>query len=105
MPLLAAVLAVPSLAFYIGRGWLGCAFAFALWRGVRISGGVALAVCLFEASTSVCGSLFAAGAPEGTTSLCDTGTGLPLTLLGLTGVLAAVLPTIDGTRKNRGNDD
>lgn len=97
----------PTLAFYIARGWLGCLFAVALWRGWRISWPVALAIVVFEGSSAVCGALFAAGAPPGTSGLCDSGSGLPLTLLGVAVALAAaVAPRIDGTTKNsRGDDD
>ena len=87
----------PPLAFYVMRGCLGVAFAFALWRGVKLTTPLFVAVATFEASSAICGSLFAALAParEG---LCDAGTGLPTTLLLLTGAAIAAVSTI---RPNR----
>lgn len=84
----------PALAFYVGRGWLGVAFAWALWRGVRLSWPVAAVVALFEASTSVCGVLYAEGADAAFRGMCDAGSGLPVNLLGLTGAVLAAAHTI-----------
>lgn len=92
----AAVYCVPPwlpnapLAFYIGRGWLGCLFAFALWRGWRVGPLTLAALVGWEASSALCGALYAHLASGAWGSLCDRGTGLPLTLPSLALTLAAV---------------
>lgn len=107
--LLLAVLAVhclhglfpsPQLAFYVGRGWLGALAAWMLWRGYRISWPVAAVWALFEASTSVCGVLYV-GMPAAWGGLCDTGTGLPVSLLSLS--LAALALVGNEIHQNRGD--
>lgn len=92
----------PSLAFYVMRGCLGAEFAVALWLGVRISTPVLVVIAAFEASSAVCGSLFVFVVParEG---LCDKGTGLPTTLLFLTGAVLAAVFTIRPNRNRRGD--
>jgi len=77
------------LAFYIGRGWLGCLFAWALWRGWRITGLQLVAVLSWEASSSLCGSVYAG--LTGVAGLCDAGTGLPLTWPSLAITLVACI--------------
>lgn len=92
----AAVYCVPAwlpnapLAFYIGRGWLGCLFAWALYSGTRIGPVTLVALLAWEASSSFCGALYAHMASLAWGSLCDRGTGLPLTLPSLALTLAAV---------------
>ena len=99
-PLLLAAVAVyclpawlpdAPLAFYIGRGWLGCLFAWALWRGWRVTGLTFAALASWEASSAVCGAFFADLTPVAVGSLCDSGTGLPLTLPSLALTLAALV--------------
>jgi hypothetical protein len=87
----------PPLAFYVMRGWLGVCYVWAMWRGIRPSVPVLIMLGTFEASSAICGSMFAALAParEG---LCDAGTGLPTYLLFLTGSAIAAVSTI---RPNR----
>jgi len=82
----------PALAQYIARGWLGCLFAWALWRGWSIAALDLLCIAAWEGSTSVCGAYFARWAPSAK-GLCDSGTGLPITwpMLALT-VLAIAAP-------------
>lgn len=79
----------PPLAFYIARGWLGCLFAWALYRRWPISGATLACLVCWEASSSMCGSFFAHLAPVAVGSLCDKGTGLPLTLPSLALTLVA----------------
>jgi len=109
MTTIAAVIAVyalpqlfpdPQLAFYVLRGLLGCYFGVALFLGVRVSWPVAAVVCVFEGSSAVCGALYAAQATPQSIGLCDEGSGLQLTLLALTGVLAAVGHTIKSRGKH-----
>ena len=79
----------PPLAFYIGRGWLGCLYAWALLRRWQIGGLTFAALASWEASSAICGAFFADLTPAAVGSLCDTGTGLPLTLPSLALTLAA----------------
>jgi len=81
----------PSLAFYIGRGWLGCLFAWALLRGWRIDLWSFAAVACWEASSAVCGAFFAGLAPVAAGSLCDKGTALPLTIPSVALTLVAII--------------
>lgn len=81
----------PSLAFYICRGWLGCLFAYALLRGVQIAPLTFASVATWEASSSLCGALYADLASSAWGSLCDRGTGLPMTWPSLALTLAAIL--------------
>lgn len=81
----------PSLAFYIARGWLGCLFAWALWRRWRITGLQVLCVVAWEASSALCGSFFAGIAGSALGALCDAGTGLPITLPSLALTVAACI--------------
>lgn len=91
----AAVYCIPPwlpdapLAFYIGRGWLGCMFAWALFRGWRITGLTLASLVAWEGSASICGAYFAHLTPFAFGSLCDAGTGLPITLPSLALTLAA----------------
>lgn len=80
----------PPLAFYIGRGWLGCLFAWALFRRWHVGPLTLAALICWEASASLCGALYAHLASLAWGSLCDRGTGLPLTLPSLALTLAAV---------------
>ncbi len=77
------------LAFYIGRGWLGCLYAWALYRGWKVGLLTLAALVAWEASSSLCGAFFSGLAPAALGSLCDKGTGLPLTLPSLALTLAA----------------
>ena len=81
----------PTLAFYIGRGWLGCLFAWALYRGWRINGWSLAAIVCWEASSSVCGAFFAGLTPIAAGSLCDKGTALPLTIPSVALTLVAII--------------
>lgn len=65
------------LAFYIARGWLGCLFAWGLLRGWRITWLRFAAIASWEASSALCGSVYVG--LTGVASLCDAGSGLPLT--------------------------
>lgn len=69
----------PALAFYIARGWLGCLTAYALWRGWRIPLPALAVALVWEGSSALCGVLFAKLLPLPATSMCDAGTGLPIT--------------------------
>lgn len=80
----------PPLAFYIGRGWLGCLFAWALWRRWQITLLTLVSLVAWEASSAMCGAFFADMTPAAIGSLCDRGTGLPLTLPSIALTLAAV---------------
>lgn len=92
----AAVYCIPAwlpnapLAFYIGRGWLGCLFAWALYGGTRIGPLTLVSLLAWEGSSSLCGALYAHMASAAWGSLCDKGTGLPMTLPSLALTLAAV---------------
>lgn len=91
----AATYSVPAwlpdgpLAFYIGRGWLGCLYAWALYRRLKVGELTLAALVSWEASSSLCGAFFAGLTPVAMGSLCDKGTGLPLTLPSLALTLAA----------------
>ena len=87
----------PSLAFYILHGWEGCLFIICLYRKVPITASGCVVLSLWESSGSVCGSLYAAKAPDVFGSLCDKGSGLPLTLPLLAVTLIAML-TASGLR-------
>lgn len=80
----------PALAQYIARGWLGCLFAWALWRGWRIGGASCACIAVWEGATSMCGFFFAGLAPA-VEGLCDKGTGLPFTWPSLALTLAATI--------------
>lgn len=84
----------PPLAFYVGRSWLGCLFAWALWRRWNINLPTLLAVMSWESSAAICGAYFAHLAPAATGALCDKGTGLPMTFPSLALTLWACLTTI-----------
>ena len=84
----------PPLAFYIGRGWLGCLYAWALWRRWPINVPTLLALLSWESSSALCGSYFANLAPAATGALCDKGTGLPFTWPTLALTIIACLTTI-----------
>lgn len=86
----------PPLAFYIARGWLGCLFAWALFRGWAVTWVDLTAIASWEASSSICGAYFAHLTPAAAGSLCDAGTGLPMTLPSLALTLAAVLLKLKG---------
>lgn len=92
---LAALFPEPPLAFYIGRGWLGCLFAWALFSGWRIDAWSLAAIACWEASSSICGAFFAGLTPVAAGSLCDKGTALPLTI-------PSVALTLVATIKSRG---
>lgn len=81
----------PPLAFYVGRGWLGCLLAWALFRGWRVNWLTLACLMAWEASSSVCGAFFAGLTPAAMGSLCDAGTGLPLTLPSLALTVAACI--------------
>lgn len=89
----------PPLAFYIGRGWLGCLFAWALWRGWPINLPTLLAIGAWESSAAVCGSFFADLAPAATGALCDKGTGLPITYPSLALTVLACITTIKSAHR------
>ncbi len=103
----AAVYCLPAwlpdapLAFYIGRGWLGCLFAWALWRGWRVNGLTFAALASWEASSSLCGAFFADLTPAAAGALCDQGTGLPLTLPSLALTLAACVHRLHDNKGGR----
>lgn len=90
----------PALAFYIGRGWLGCLLLLYLWRGWRITLPVFLVGLLYESATSICGSLFVVTEAAQTIGLCDDGARAPLTLLSLAAALAAALYEISTGEKD-----
>lgn len=80
----------PALAQYIARGWLGCLFAWALYRGWRINRVELASIVAWEGATSVCGAYFAGLAPA-VEGMCDKGTGLPITLPSLALTVAACI--------------
>lgn len=80
----------PQLAFYVARGWLGVGACWLLWRRMPIDIGVLAVIAVYEASTSVCGAAYV-GAPAVFGGICDSGSGLPVNLLGLVGALAAAV--------------
>ena len=90
----------PPLAFYIARGWLGCLYVVALWRCWRITGWTLASVASWEASSAICGAYFAGLAPEAAGSLCDRGTGLPITLPSLAIAVIACLSCLPSRPAN-----
>lgn len=85
------------LAFYIARGWLGVLFAWAMWRGLRITWVSALSIAVWEAATSVCGALYDTGIPA-VDGMCTRGTGLPFSWPALALTVAAVLSELTPPR-------
>lgn len=93
----------PTLAFFIGRGWLGVLAAWLLWRGWRITWPTAAVWALYEGSASACGVLYV-GMPAAFGGLCDAGTGLPVNLLGLTGAALALAATMHDKINDKGRN-